>query len=304
MSPLAAIKATLQRLLRLPADGAVAGPDGLRLAWDGTAPWTGGLPEHGGVLTTTDAPRVPIEDMDPQYLAEEGSYPYYLSEASKLGMDVNDYVNEVKEQGQVLPLLERLVFPYLSEDGIVLELGPGTGRFAREVSKRLPRGELHLVDYSPWTSGFLDGYFRAVPQVHVHLTDGRSLPANLTAGVDVIYSFGTFVLLKLGLVYSYAREFVRVLRPGGHFILEYIDISSPQGWALLEANSTDVVSAFCFTYFTPEIMEAVFTAAGCEIVFDDYGHEHGLDHPCRILVGRRSEPESVQPPAGCDESGP
>ena len=190
-------------------------------------------------------------------------FPSYVKEATKAGMDVNDWIEQNLGWGDVLPILERTVFPYLRENSTVCELGVGTGRSARHIVARLTKGELYLVDHSPWIVDFLRGYFRSNPRVHILLNDSRSLPLECSQ-VDLIFSQGTFIELKLGLFYLYSLEFFRVLKPGGYCVLDYIDITTEGGWEYLKAQSRQYGG--CFTYHAPETVDRVFSSVGFEIV--------------------------------------
>jgi ubiquinone/menaquinone biosynthesis C-methylase UbiE len=192
-------------------------------------------------------------------------FPIYLLEANRLGMDVNDYEEQKMGWSDALPILEATVFPYLRSDSIVCNLGVGTGRWARHIVKKVPKGELHLVDHSPWMTNFLHGYFQANPNIHIHLNDGYSFPFPQGWCVDFVVSCGTFIALKLGHIYLYSREFFKVLKPGGYCMIEYIDVTREEGWKRLESQSNRQFAS-CYTYYTPEVLERVFSSAGFEIV--------------------------------------
>jgi SAM-dependent methyltransferase len=191
-------------------------------------------------------------------------FPGYPEQANKVGMDVNDWEEAKLGWEASLPILEQTVFPYLREDSIVCNLGVGTGRWARHIGPRLRHGELHLVDHSPWIVNFVRNYFRSNENVFVHLNDGRSLPFGNGPGLDLVFSFGTFIALKLGVFYLYSREFFRVLKPGGYVVIEYIDVTRPEGWNHLETYSEAYFN--CFTYHKPDVVELIFSSAGFEIV--------------------------------------
>lgn len=195
--------------------------------------------------------------------AKAEGFPKYVLEAGKLGMDVNDWIEQNLGWEDALYTLERTVFSHLGEDSVVCELGVGTGRSARHIAARLTTGELYLVDHSPWIVDFLRGYFSTTPRVHVLLNDGHSLPLACSQ-VDLIFSQGTFIELKLGRFYLYALEFRRVLKPGGHCVLDYIDITTKEGWEYLETQSRPYGD--CFTYHTPGTVDRVFSSAGFQIV--------------------------------------
>jgi ubiquinone/menaquinone biosynthesis C-methylase UbiE len=191
-------------------------------------------------------------------------FPMYVDEAAKVGMDVNDWEEQILGWDKALPILDETLFHYMRADSIVCNLGAGTGRWARHMISRLPKGELHLVDHSPWIVKFLTEYFRDNSQVFIHLNDGYGLPWR-NPSLDLIFSGGTFIALKLGHVYLYAQEFSKVLRNGGYCVIEYIDVTTPDGWTWLETQSNRTF-ADCYTYYTSEIIEKVFTSAGFEIV--------------------------------------
>jgi ubiquinone/menaquinone biosynthesis C-methylase UbiE len=191
-------------------------------------------------------------------------FPVYVEESAKVGIDVNDWQEQVLGWPKALPILEQTVFKYIRADSIVCNLGVGTGRWARHISAKLPKGELHLVDHSPWLVKFLTEYFRANPHVRIHLNDGYALPWH-EPSVDLIFSGGTFIALKLGHIYLYAQQFFEVLRSGGYCVIEYIDVTTPGGWNWLETQSNRVF-ADCYTYYTPEVVDKVFSSAGFDVV--------------------------------------
>ena len=215
-----------------------------------------------------------------------GPYPDYYAQAQELGVDVNDYLEQHLKWTDIAPILDRLIVPHLRPDSVVVELGPGTGRWSRRIVAHLPRGQLHLVDYSPWFVDMLTDYFKDEPRIRVHRTDGFSVPLPTPESVDVIVSFATFVMLKAGVILCYARDFYRVLKPGGVVILEYLDISTPEGWAWCENFSTPE-NATVFTYYTPEIMSGFFEMAGFEIVADEHVADWHPEYPYKVLIARR-----------------
>ena len=196
-----------------------------------------------------------------QVLSEKPEgFPGYLDAAQRMGVDVNDY--EERELGwyPAQALLEATTYPHLRSDSIVCEVGPGTGRFSRYIADRIDTGQLHLVDHSPWMVRFLESYFRARPNVYSHLGDGSSLPLQGEGWVDLVFVAGTVVALKLGTIRLYALEFARVLKPGGVVIFDYIDPTTPEGWAHLASEGARLADVY--TYHAPQIIDRVFTETG------------------------------------------
>jgi SAM-dependent methyltransferase len=187
-------------------------------------------------------------------------FPGYLEVARQRGMDVNDYEETQLGWYPALALLEATAFQHLRADSVVCELGPGTGRFSRCILPRIERGELHLVDHSPWMVRFLDGYFQNQPRVHVHLGDGQSLPLAGMGWIDLVFVAGTIVALKLGTIQLYALEFARVLKPGGAVVFDYIDPTTAEGWAHLGTEGHRLADVY--TYHAPHVIDRVFAEAG------------------------------------------
>jgi SAM-dependent methyltransferase len=187
-------------------------------------------------------------------------FPGYLEAARQLGMDVNDYEEQHLGWYPAQTLLEATTFKHLRADSVVCEVGPGTGRFSRLILPRIERGELHLVDHSPWMVRFLMQYFGS--QAHVYLGDGQSLPLPRAGWVDLVFVAGTIVALKLGTIRLYALEFARVLKPQGLVIFDYIDPTTAEGWAHLQTEGQRLADVY--TYHAPDIIDRVFTEAGFE----------------------------------------
>lgn len=72
------------------------------------------------------------------------NFPKWLDEANAAGKDVNDFINS--KVGNPTELLEKIVYPYFTDStDTVIEVGPGTGRFSREILKSLSSGRKETV---------------------------------------------------------------------------------------------------------------------------------------------------------------
>lgn len=187
----------------------------------------------------------------------------YLEAATRAGMDVNDYEEQRLGWRLPRPTLDELVFPYLTPDARVCEIGPGTGRWSRHLADALPAGELHLLDPSPWMVRFLRTYFAPRTNVLADLNDGQSLPFDRAAWLDLIFSANTFVELKLGVITLYVRDFARVLKPGGYVVLDYIDPTTSEGWDHLLTQPPDMASVY--TFHAPQVIDRVFAQHGLPV---------------------------------------
>jgi SAM-dependent methyltransferase len=187
----------------------------------------------------------------------------YLEAAHRAGMDVNDYEERCLGWRVPRPTLDELVYPLLRPDSTVCEIGPGTGRWSRRILEQIPRGELYLVDTSPWIVRFLAGYFAGAPNVRTYVNDGQSLPFEREAWLDLVFSANTFVGLKLGVILLYARDCARVLKAGGYAVVDYLDPATTEGWEHLTNQPSGMAPVYSF--HAPELINKVFQSAGLPI---------------------------------------
>jgi hypothetical protein len=81
--------------------------------------------------------------------------------------------------------------------------------------------------------------------------------------LDLIFSANTFVELKLGVIWLYARDFARALKPGGYVVVDYIDPTTSEGWQHLQTQGEDM--APIYTFHEPRTIDRVFDDAGLRI---------------------------------------
>lgn len=203
--------------------------------------------------------------------ARAWAFPYLLDQARQRGMDVNDYEETLEGWEPAGPRFDALLAPHLGPSSRVCEIGPGTGRWSRHLVSRLPSGELHLVDHSPWLCDFLREYFRADPRVHVHLNDGCHLDPLPDGAFDLVACIGGFVAMNLGVIMRYGQEMARVLRPGGAAVVDYIDVGRDEGWRWLEANCTSAEYAQIYTFHQRETVHRVFERTGLQVDTETLG---------------------------------
>jgi len=95
-----------------------------------------------------------------------------------------------------------------------LEIGCGPGRLMRPMSRYFD--EIHGVDVSDEMIAQARAKLQDIPHAHAHHAGGSDLALFPADHFDFVYSYAVFQHIpSAGVVFSYLRETIRVLKPGG-----------------------------------------------------------------------------------------
>ncbi len=174
---------------------------------------------------------------------------------------------DVETSEEVLPYLDRTVFePFFGTRDVMLEIGPGGGRFTEILLPKCRR--LIAAETSPTMLKLLRERFGDDAGIEYHLTDGRGLGKVSDDSVDAAFSYGVFVHLQHWDIYNYLAELQRVLKPGGKAIIQHSNTFSELGWKRFRNTVSKQVNRHkipgTFTVNTPELMREFITRAGLE----------------------------------------
>ncbi len=128
-------------------------------------------------------------------------------------------------------LIDDVLVRWIPPGGVVVELGPGAGRWTRALHARAE--ELILVDVSERALELCRGQFADVRCV---VSGGADLPGLGDGSVDAVWSFDVFVHVHPCDQAGYLGEVARVLRPGGVAVIHHADgrnrgsLPSRRGW--------------------------------------------------------------------------
>jgi ubiquinone/menaquinone biosynthesis C-methylase UbiE len=189
---------------------------------------------------------------------------------------VGDVWNEPRTMGldvasaeEVVPYLDREVFaPFLGTCDVILEIGPGGGRFTEILLPKCQK--LIAVDTSETMLDLLRERFANDDRIEYQHGDGRGLAKVEDASVDAAFSYGVFVHLQHWDIFNYLAELNRVLRPGGKAVIQHANTFSELGWTLFRSEVPRQLDKhklpFTFTVNSPELMREFVTRAGLECV--------------------------------------
>lgn len=159
--------------------------------------------------------------------------------AQAAGVYIGDYAEaQWEEVGIAKRAVENLYLDDLRTDSVILEVGPGTGRYVRYMLTFAPRGAAHLFELDPYWKNFLSQFFSTDNRVQLHSTDGwtyKDIPNN---SVDIYCAHGVFVYTKPMQTYANLQEAVRVVKSGGIIVFDFFDLDeSEQVMTFIETNA-------------------------------------------------------------------
>jgi ubiquinone/menaquinone biosynthesis C-methylase UbiE len=186
--------------------------------------------------------------------------------------------------------------------GVVLELGPGHGRWSRYLRKQCDR--LVLVDVA---ENCLDACRRRLgedPGVAYHVGDGRTLPMVADTSVDFAFSFDSLVHAEADVLRSYAHELARVLRPEGVAFIHHSNMATyrraarvarrvPERWRRALTIRGILVNVYAWRaestsaeQFAAVCAEAGLSCVAQELITWEYGRH--LSDAVSVVTPRRS----------------
>jgi hypothetical protein len=86
------------------------------------------------------------------------------------------------------------------------------------------------------------------------------LPFDRNGWLDVVFTAGTVIALKLGTIRLYAVDCARALKADGVLIFDYIDPTTPEGWAHLHSDGARLPDVYA--YHAPEVIDRVLAETG------------------------------------------
>jgi ubiquinone/menaquinone biosynthesis C-methylase UbiE len=113
-------------------------------------------------------------------------------------------------------LIETLIIPNC-RDRVVVEIGPGHGRWSEHIAPLASR--LHLVDISEKCIENCRRRLSDFSNIEYYVTDGISVPTEHP--VDFIFSFDSFVHMDASVIFRYCCEFRRILAADGSVIIHH-----------------------------------------------------------------------------------
>ncbi len=215
-----------------------------------------------------------------------GEFDVRIEKAREAGMDVNDWLEQELGWKSTEPVVDEMM-AYVKNNAVICEIGAGTGRQSRLIAERLKHGQLHLVEKSEKQALFLKDYFHSkFSNISVYKCNGLSFPFFQPEMFDMVFSHGTFIYLKLGVIYRLSREISHIVKPEGFCMFNYLDINKEEAWDYLEEQSQIVPE--CFEYYPGEVIERIFGQVHFNVV-----KRHNFNHSVILTLQKSQKNTSV-----------
>lgn len=159
-------------------------------------------------------------------------------------------------------IVSEYIYPYITTDSVVAEIGVGGARIASRVAPRT--GELSCFDISKEMLDRARGALAGHTNVRFILMERPRFPDECTAKFDFVYAFDVFVHFDLHMMWKYFREIGRVLRKGGRAFLHTSNLCAPGGWKSF--SNQESYSVIRHYFISPEIVNTLAERADLAIV--------------------------------------
>jgi len=116
-------------------------------------------------------------------------------------------------------VIEFVMLENIPPDHVVLEIGPGFGRWTRKLVEI--SHHLIVVDVTEKCIAHCKSLFAGKNNVEFHVNDGRSLDVVADDSIDFVWSYDVFVHIEPPDIEHYLREFRRILKNDGLAVIHH-----------------------------------------------------------------------------------
>jgi SAM-dependent methyltransferase len=159
-------------------------------------------------------------------------------------------------------VVEEYIYPSITKESVIAEIGVGGGRIAAKVADR-PM-ELVCFDISAEMIKKAKSAISSSLNVSYVLLEKPKFPEKYSGYFDFIYSFDVFVHLDLHTMWKYFTEIHNALKAGGKAFIHTTNLKSPGGWERF-ASQEDYDPQYHY-FISPEIVDILAQHSNFRIV--------------------------------------
>lgn len=159
-------------------------------------------------------------------------------------------------------VIAQYIYPFVSAESVVGEIGSGGGRIALRVAPKV--GQFYCFDISSEMLKKAKAALGANTNATYVLLKETVLPSNLKGQLDFIYAFDVFVHLDLHTLWKYFQEIAGALKSGGRAFIHTTNLRAPGGWKRF--TSQNEYSILGHYFISPEIVDILASHSGLRII--------------------------------------
>src|SRR5262245_28012514 len=133
--------------------------------------------------------------------------------------------------------VDHFILSHISSRSVVLEIGPGEGRWSQHIQPVCQR--LILLDVSQRALELCKQRFHLATNVDFVLSTAGTTSDITADSVDLVFAYGVFVDFDIAWTKRFVTDFPRLLRPGGRVVLHHSDFLPYADAASLEALAAE-----------------------------------------------------------------
>ena len=215
----------------------------------------------------------------------DGFFKRHRKISRKKGVDIN---TSVETDWRISPeWLNNYILPYLPNDPVICEIGPGSGRISQHLIHKAKF--YYFVDYSRYVCKMLKKMYHGKKNIRIIKVKHSNLQQIESNTVDFAFSISTFVHLYIEQIYGYLRECRRILKKTGICVIHFADFMDDGGYQFFQDNLPKKMRCdrrSVFRFYHPEMMEKIALKLGFRIIKRETitGTRH-----CFIILGNNGK---------------
>ncbi len=180
----------------------------------------------------------------------------------KRGCYIERIGDEWGNKSDVLRIVEEYIYPFITKESVVAEIGVGGARIAIKVADRIK--ELYCFDISSEMLKRAEAALGNFSHVSYVLLENSRFSQVFTGKFDFVYSFDVFVHLDLHTMWKYFNEIGTILKEGGKVFISTTNLKAPDGWK--KFSKQDAYSFATHYFISPEIIDILAEHSNLRII--------------------------------------
>lgn len=170
--------------------------------------------------------------------------------------------DEWGRKSDVEKIVMEYIYPFITKESIVAEIGSGGGRIASKVVDNCK--ELYCFDISSEMIKKAEAALANYSNVKYILLHRSQFPDSYIEKFDFVYSFDVFVHLDLHTIWKYFNEIRRILKDGCKAFVHTTNLKAPDGWERFSRQTDYSLEGHYFV--SPEIIDILAQHSSLQII--------------------------------------